>query len=90
MENELVIQNENNLEQKQNQLLNEQKNLQEQLNNATKMIEEGTTTLEKPMNEREFHQIGVPELLGTADNAKLPSLKNQFIQNSDTLNQLRK
>jgi hypothetical protein len=78
------------LEEKENQLLNEQKTLQEELNKATKMLEEGSIRLAKATIDREFHEISVAEVLVTAANAKLVVLKNQLIENSDSLNRLRK
>jgi hypothetical protein len=78
------------LEEKENQLLNEQKTLPEELNKTTKMLEEGRTRLAKAMSDREFHEIGVAEVLVTAANAKLAVLKNQLIENSKSLNRLRK
>ena len=78
------------LEEKENQLLNEQKTLQEELNKATKMLEEGSTRLAKAISDREFHEICVAEVLVTAANAKLAVLKNQSIENSESLNRLRK
>jgi hypothetical protein len=42
------------------------------------------------MSDREFHEIGVAEVLVTVTNAKLAVLKNQLIENSESLNRLRK
>ncbi len=42
------------------------------------------------MSDIEFHEIGVAEVLLTAANAKLAVLKNQLIENSESLNRLRK
>ncbi len=78
------------LEGKENQLLNEQKTLQEESNKATKMLEEGSTRLTKAMSDREFHEICVADVLVKAANAKLAVLKNQLIENSESLNRLRK
>jgi hypothetical protein len=60
------------------------------LNKATKMLEEESIRLAKAMSDREFHEIGVAEVLVTADNTKLAVLKNQLIENSESLNRLRK
>ena len=70
--------------------MNEQKTLQEELNKATNMLEEGSTRLAKAISDREFHEICVAEVLVTAANAKLAVLKNQSIENSESLNRLRK
>jgi hypothetical protein len=42
------------------------------------------------MSDIEFHEIGVAEVLVTDANAKLAVLKNQLIENSESLNRLRK
>ncbi|CAF1225658.1 unnamed protein product [Rotaria sordida] len=78
------------LEEKENQLIKEQKTLQDELTKATKMLEEGSTRLATAMNNKEFNEIGIAEVLLTAANARLTVLKNQLIENSDNLNQLRR
>jgi len=78
------------LQEKENQLINEQKSLQEELNEATKMLEEGSTRLATAIGTRQFNEISIAEVLVTAANAKLTVLKNQLIENSENLNQLRK
>jgi len=77
-------------DEKENQLMKEQKSLQEELTNATKMLEEGSARLLKAVSDKEFNDIGVAEVLVTAANTKLTVLKNQLIENSQNLNQLRK
>ena len=64
--------------------------MQEELTKATKMLEEGRTRLVAAMNNREFNEIGVAEILVTGANAGLTVLKNQLIENSENLNRLRK
>ena len=54
------------------------------------MLEEGSTKLVAAMNNREFNEIGIAEVLVTATNARLTVLKNQLIENSENLNRLRK
>ena len=77
-------------EEEENGLINGQKTLQEELTKATKMLEEGSTRLVAAMNNREFNEIDIAEVLVTAANARLAVLKNQLIENSENLNQLRK
>jgi hypothetical protein len=78
------------LQEKENQLIDEQKNLQEELDKATKMLEEGSTRLAADIDTRQYNEISIAEVLVTAANAKLTVLKNQLIENSENLNRLRK
>ncbi len=77
-------------EEKENHLINEQKTLQEELTKATKMLEEGSKRLATAINNREFNEISIAEVLVTAANSKLTVLQKQLIENSENLNRLRK
>ncbi len=51
------------LEEKENHLINEQKILQEELTKTTKMLEEGSTRLATAITNREFNGISITEVL---------------------------
>jgi len=78
------------LEEKEIQLLNEQKQLQEDLAKATNLLEEGSKRLVAAINNKTFDDFSTAEVLVTAANTKLAALKNQLIVNSENLNRLRK
>ena len=54
------------------------------------MLEEESARLVVAINNRKFDDVATAEVLVTAANAKLAILKTQFIENSGTLNRLRK
>lgn len=54
------------------------------------MLEEGSTRLMKAVVDGVFDDISMAELLVTTANRKWVVLKNQLIENSDSLNRLRK